>query len=67
MLIRWDVFNGTVEPLQLERLSDFPADKFESDFIDNKLKRDQEKLLAIVQYAKHEGDRKVFLNAYFGL
>ena len=67
MLIRWDVFRGTVEPLQLERLSDFPEEKFNSEFIDTKLKRDQEKLLAIVQYAKHEGDRKEFLNAYFGL
>jgi ATP-dependent DNA helicase RecQ len=67
MLIRWDVFSGTIEPLQLQRLSDFPDEKLDSDFIDNKLKRDQEKLLAIVQYAKHEGDRKEFLNAYFGL
>lgn len=67
MLIRWDVFRGTIEPLQLEQLSDFPGEKLDSDFIDNKLKRDQEKLLAIVQYAKHEGDRKDFLNAYFGL
>ena len=67
MLIRWDVFAGTVEPLQLERLSDFPGEKLDSDFIDSKLKRDQEKLLAIVQYAKHEGDRKEFLNSYFGL
>ena len=67
MLIRWDVFRGTVEPLQLERLSDFPDTKFDSEFIDDKLKRDQQKLLAIVQYAKHEGDRKEFLNMYFGL
>ena len=67
MLIRWDVFSGTIEPLQLQRLSDFPSEKLDSDFIDNKLKRDQEKLLAIVQYAKHDGDRKEFLNTYFGL
>ena len=67
MLIRWDVFRGDIEPLQLERLSGFPANKIDAPFIDNKLKRDQEKLLAIVQYAKHEGDRKAFLNSYFGL
>ncbi|QEG20170.1 RecQ family ATP-dependent DNA helicase [Mariniblastus fucicola] len=67
MLIRWDVFRGTIEPLQLERISDFPDDKFDATFIDDKLKRDQEKLLAIVQYARHEGDRKAFLNEYFGL
>ena len=67
MLIRWDVFRGDIEPLQLERLSGFPTNKIDAPFIDNKLKRDQEKLLAIVQYAKHEGDRKAFLNSYFGL
>ena len=67
MLIRWDVFRGTVEPLQLEQLSDFPDERFDAAFIADKLKRDQEKLLAIVQYTKHEGDRKDFLNAYFGL
>jgi len=67
MLIRWDVLRGTVEPLQLEKLSGLPGEKLDSAFIDNKLKRDQEKLLAIVQYAKHEGDRKEFLNSYFGL
>lgn len=67
MLIRWGVFGGTVEPLQLERLSDFPDEKLDADFIDSKLKRDQQKLLAIVQYAKHDGNRKAFLNAYFGL
>ena len=67
MLIRWDVFRGSIEPLELEQLSGFPEDKFEATVIADKLKRDQEKLLAIVQYAKHEGDRKEFLNTYFGL
>ncbi len=67
MLIRWDVFHGTIEPLQLKQLSGFPDSKFDAELIENKLKRDQQKLLAIVQYAKHDGDRKEFLNAYFGL
>lgn len=67
MLLRWDVIRGTIEPMELERLTDFPIEKIESGAIDSKLKRDQEKLLAIVQYAKHEGDRKEFFNRYFGL
>ena len=67
MLIRWDVFRGTIEPLQLEQQSDFPDDQLDAEFINNKLKRDQEKLLAIVQYARHDGDRKDYLNSYFGL
>ncbi len=67
MLMRWDAIRGTIEPMQLERLGDFPKDKIESGDLDAKLKRDQEKLLAIVQYAKHDGDRKLFFNDYFGL
>ena len=32
-----------------------------------KLKRDQQKLYALVQYVNHGGDRQAFLNGYFGV
>ena len=35
--------------------------------LDKKLLRDQQKLYTLVQYAKHEGDRKAFVGDYFGL
>ena len=35
--------------------------------LDEKLDRDRRKLYAMVQYANHEGDRKAFIHAYFGL
>jgi len=49
-------------------IGDFPTDKLDREFIDNKLKRDQEKLLRIVEYVKHDdGDRADFFNSYFGV
>lgn len=35
--------------------------------LDDKLERDRRKLYTMVQYAKHEGDRKAFIHEYFGL
>ncbi len=35
--------------------------------LEEKLQRDQRKLYTMVQYAKHEGDRKTFIHEYFGL
>ena len=35
--------------------------------LEEKLDRDRRKLLALVQYAKHEGDRMAFIHDYFGL
>ena len=32
-----------------------------------KLRRDREKLLALVQLTRHVGDRKEFIHEYFGL
>ena len=68
MLMRWDVIRGRTEPMELELIGDFPTDKLDREFIDNKLKRDQEKLLRIVEYVKHDdGDRADFFNSYFGV
>lgn len=42
-------------------------DLIDQQRLDEKMERDQRKLLAMVQYAKHEGDRKAFIHTYFGL
>ena len=39
----------------------------DQDRLDAKLERDRRKLLAMVQYANHTGDRKAFIHEYFGL
>ncbi len=62
MLERYGVID---ESLQI--LSPLPDDLQDPQRLDAKLKRDQMKLYAMVQYARHEDDRKAFLNDYFGL
>ncbi len=67
MLERWEVVKGTLHPLHLELLSPLPARMNDPERTAEKHKRDQKKLLAMLQYAKHEGDRKEFIHDYFGL
>jgi len=47
--------------------SGLPAALLDEERAAQKLKRDQQKLYALVQYVNHEGDRKGFLNDYFGI
>lgn len=51
--------------LQLQLLGDLPASLADADTLAAKLRRDQEKLLAMVEYARWDGDRKQFLADYF--
>lgn len=67
MLDRWGVVEGTVHPPNLTVVGDLPDHLRDAQRMDNKLKRDQAKLLAMLQYVKHEGDRKQFIHDYFGL
>ena len=50
---------------QLQLLGDLPASLADADALAAKLRRDQEKLLAMVEYARLDGDRKQFLADYF--
>ena len=50
---------------QLQLLGDLPASLADADTLAAKLRRDQEKLLAMVEYARWDGDRKQFLADYF--
>jgi ATP-dependent DNA helicase RecQ len=50
---------------QLQLLGDLPASLADADALAAKLRRDQEKLLAMVEYARWDGDRKQFLADYF--
>lgn len=48
-------------------VADLPPELLDEDRSAQKLQRDQQKLYALVQYAKHDGDRKAYLNEYFGV
>ncbi len=67
MLDRWGVIEGTLSPLDVEFVGDLPAHLRNPERLAEKLKRDQQKLFMMLQYAKHEGDRKAFIHEYFGI
>ena len=67
LLDRWGVIEGTLDPLQIECTGSLPAPLADQEHLDVKLKRDQQKLYALVQYINTEGDRKTFIHRYFGL
>ena len=67
MMKRWGAIEWTNGPFQVQVISPLPEQLNDDAELANKLDRDQRKLLAMVQYAKHEGDRKLFLAEYFGL
>ena len=68
MMDRWGVIEGSLHhPLQLSVVGDLPEKLTDAERMAAKLKRDQTKLLAMLQYVKHEGDRKEFIHEYFGI
>ena len=68
MLERHGAIEGTIRPeLKVEVVGSLPSRLADQDWLDQKLKRDQTKLHALVQYINHEGDRKAFIHEYFGL
>ena len=68
MLFRWGVIEGSLTPeVDLAVVDELPPQLCDSAVIDAKLKRDQTKLLTMVQYVNHEDDRKAFIHDYFGL
>jgi ATP-dependent DNA helicase RecQ len=67
MLDRYGVIEGRLSPLEVEVADALPSALRDQARLDDKLLRDQKKLYALVQYVKHEGDRKAFIHEYFGL
>ena len=67
MLDRWGVTEGSLHPLNVNVVSDLPDHLSDPAKLNAKRERDQRKLLAMLQYAKHDGDRKAFIHQYFGL
>ncbi|MBB6430062.1 RecQ family ATP-dependent DNA helicase [Algisphaera agarilytica] len=52
---------------ELRLVGDLAPELLDEERLAQKLQRDQMKLLALVKYANHDGDRKAFLNEYFGI
>ena len=67
MLDRHNVVANVLDLSRVEVLRDLPAELQDQESLSEKLRAGQEKLLALVEYVRHEGDRKAFLHEYFGL
>lgn len=52
---------------RLDLVADLAPELLDDQRLGDKLERDQRKLYALVQYVNDGGDRKAFLNRYFGL
>ena len=66
MMIRQGALTGTLNPLQLSVSGPLPAILTDVTAAQDRLRHSQQKLLAIVEYARHKGDRRAYLNEYFG-
>jgi ATP-dependent DNA helicase RecQ len=68
MLERHGAIEGTIRPeLSVQVVGPLPPRLADQTWLDQKLKRDQTKLHALVQYINHDGDRKESIHDYFGL
>lgn len=67
MLERYGVLEGTGDAMSLEVRAELPTELCDHERLELKYRRDQEKLLSLVQFIRHEGDRRDFLRRYFGI
>ena len=67
MLDRYGVIDRDAPACEFKILSELPQKLSDPNQLAEKLQRDRQKLYTIVQYVKHEGDRKAFIHDYFGL
>lgn len=67
MLDRYGTIEGSLSPLKITAVGPLPEPLGDQQHLNRKLQRDQKKLYTLVEYVKHDGDRKAFIHEYFGL
>jgi len=67
MFDRFAVTEGDIEQKNLRLTGDLPEHLSDQDWLDQKLKNEQNKLYQMVRYTKLETCRKEFVHEYFGL
>jgi ATP-dependent DNA helicase RecQ len=67
MLERHNIVTNAMDLSHLEVLDELPLALRDQETLSQKLRAGQEKLLALVEYVRHDGDRKAYLHEYFGL
>ena len=58
---------GEVRHGRVEVVADLPGELLDPEALADKLRGDQQRLYGLVQYVRHDGDRRAFLNHYFGI
>lgn len=66
MLDRWGVTEGAIEEGNLRLIGELPDHLQDDAHLKEKLRRDNMKLLSVVQYVRGEGCRRIFISDYFG-
>lgn len=67
MLERFEAIEGYRDQGILKAAGPLPEMLLDEDLFEKKIKMSQSKLLALVQYANHEGDRRKLIHEYFGV
>lgn len=67
ILDRFNAIEGSLQKRDLRLTGEIPDLLFDEDWISEKLMSDQKRLLAMVNYFNEKGDRKEYLNRYFGV
>ena len=67
MLDRYGVIEFPFDPAEIRVVDALPDPLSDATRLEAKLRRDQEKLYTLVQYVRHDEDRKAFIHEYFGL
>lgn len=65
MLDRYDVIEGSLTPLRIEKVNPLPPSLRDGEALSKKLENSQRKLLSLVEFVRTEDDRREFLNHYF--
>ena len=67
MLERFEAISGYRDNLPIEISGPLPDHIIDQDLFESKIQNAQQKLLALVQYANFDGDRRQFIHEYFGV
>ncbi len=67
MFDRFGIIEGDINTGTLSLTGVFPDKLLDDGFLNEKLLRDQKRLLSVVQYFRNPGDKKEFIERYFGV
>jgi len=64
---RWGITEGSIEDKNLKLAGPLPERLLDQNYLDIKMKREQQRLYKMMLYAKLETCRKAYIHEYFGI